>query len=78
MSKHQDTPIREATRGGRPEEIGDDQTNNSLTLARYYLTNQEIWILENYSERIAERIPNNALIIELGSGYCALTHHASS
>ncbi len=39
-------------------------------LDEYYLTNQEIWILENYADRIAERIPDNALIVELGSG-CA-------
>ena len=38
-------------------------------LDEYYLTNQEIWVLENYADRIAERIPNDALIVELGSGY---------
>lgn len=37
-------------------------------LDEYYLTNQEIWMLEHYADRIAERIPNDALIVELGSG----------
>lgn len=41
-------------------------------LDEYYLTNQEIWILEQYADRIAERIPEDALIVELGSG-CDLT-----
>ena len=44
-------------------------------LDEYYLTNQEIWILENYADRIAERIPNDSLIVELGSG-CAPTQRS--
>lgn len=46
-------------------------------LDEYYLTNQEIWMLQNYADRIAERIPNDALIVELGSGY-VLTHYLLS
>lgn len=37
-------------------------------LDQYYLTEQEIYVLEKYADRIAERIPNDALIVELGSG----------
>lgn len=38
-------------------------------LDQYYLTGQEIYVLEKYADRIAERIPDNAMVIELGSGY---------
>lgn len=38
-------------------------------LDQYYLTEQEIYVLERYADRIAERIPNDALVVELGSGY---------
>lgn len=41
-------------------------------LDQYYLTNQEIFILEKYADRIAERIPDDSLIVELGSG-CVYT-----
>lgn len=37
-------------------------------LEQYYLTDQEIYVLEKYAERIAERIPSGAMIVELGSG----------
>ena len=37
-------------------------------LDEYYLTNQEIWMLERYADRIAERIPADTLMLELGSG----------
>lgn len=37
-------------------------------LEEYYLTGEEIEVLEKHADRIAERIPNNALIVELGSG----------
>ena len=37
-------------------------------LDQYYLTGQEIHILEKYAEQIAERIPDGAQIVELGSG----------
>lgn len=40
-------------------------------LDQYYLTGQEIELLEQYAERIAERIPNGSMVVELGSGYVA-------
>ncbi len=38
-------------------------------LDEYYLTEAEIAILEQHGDSIADRIPNGALIVELGSGY---------
>lgn len=38
-------------------------------LDEYYLTGQEIAVLERHAERIAERIPPDAILLELGSGY---------
>ncbi|EME40669.1 hypothetical protein DOTSEDRAFT_74272 [Dothistroma septosporum NZE10] len=37
-------------------------------LDQYYLTGQEIYVLERYADRIAERIPDGAMVVELGSG----------
>lgn len=37
-------------------------------LEQYYLTGQEIYVLEKYAEQIAERIPSGAMVVELGSG----------
>lgn len=37
-------------------------------LEQYYLTGEEIDVLEKYAERIAERIPSGAMVVELGSG----------
>ncbi|XHG04482.1 hypothetical protein AWENTII_007749 [Aspergillus wentii] len=37
-------------------------------LDEYYLTNAEIEVLENNARRLVERIPNNAQLLELGSG----------
>jgi hypothetical protein len=37
-------------------------------LDEYYLTNAEIEVLEQYSDRIAERISGGSIIVELGSG----------
>ena len=37
-------------------------------LDEYYLTEEEIALLEKYANRIAERIPNGCNIVELGSG----------
>lgn len=34
----------------------------------YYLTNAEIEVLSTYADEIASRVPNGALLIELGSG----------
>ena len=38
-------------------------------LDQYYLTEEEIHVLGKYADSIAERIPNDALVVELGSGY---------
>lgn len=35
----------------------------------YYLTNAEIEVLQNHSKKIVERVPENAQLLELGSGY---------
>ena len=43
-------------------------------LDEYYLTGEEIAILTENAGRIADRIPNGCLVVELGSGY-AFTHH---
>ncbi|KAJ6069185.1 hypothetical protein N7499_011072 [Penicillium canescens] len=37
-------------------------------LDEYYLTNTEIEVLTNHAKRIVERIPDNAQLVELGSG----------
>lgn len=37
-------------------------------LDEYYLTNAEIEVLEAHAKDIVERIPNNAQLLELGSG----------
>lgn len=37
-------------------------------LDEYYLTGDEIEVLERYAARIAERIPEGAMVVELGSG----------
>ena len=37
-------------------------------LDEYYLTGEEITVLGKYADRIAERIPDEALVVELGSG----------
>ena len=38
-------------------------------LDEYYLTGQEIQVLEKYADRIAEEIPHDSVVVELGSGY---------
>lgn len=38
-------------------------------LDEYYLTNAEIEVLQTHAKRIAERVPHNAQLLELGSGY---------
>lgn len=38
-------------------------------LDQYYLTGQEIHVLGKYADRIAEKIPSGAMVVELGSGY---------
>lgn len=42
-------------------------------LDEYYLTNAEIEVLTTQARRIVERIPNDAQLLELGSGYVALS-----
>ena len=37
-------------------------------LEEYYPTNAEIEVLETHSRRLAEKIPSNAQLLELGSG----------
>lgn len=41
-------------------------------LDEYYLTNAEIEVLENNARGLVERIPNNAQLLELGSGCVVL------
>jgi uncharacterized SAM-dependent methyltransferase len=38
-------------------------------LPEYYLTNQEINVLQKYAASIAERIKPSSMLVELGSGY---------
>lgn len=42
-------------------------------LKEYYPTNTEIEVLKTHAQRIVERIPENAQLVELGSGYVTLT-----
>ena len=37
-------------------------------LDEYYLTEQEIALLEKYANHIADQIPDGAMVVELGSG----------
>jgi uncharacterized SAM-dependent methyltransferase len=37
-------------------------------LDEYYLTSQEIEVLQQHAKSIAERIPEGAMVVELGSG----------
>lgn len=41
-------------------------------LDEYYLTNAEIEVLTTHAKRIVERIPDNAQLVELGSGSVVL------
>lgn len=41
-------------------------------LDEYYLTNAEIETLETHAGEIVARFPNNARLVELGSGYESL------
>ena len=38
----------------------------------YYLTNEEIALLEKYKYQIAKNIPSGSMLVELGSGYVPL------
>jgi len=43
-------------------------------LDEYYLTGEELSVLHRHAASIAECIPDNAMIVELGSGYASLKH----
>ena len=51
------------------DELGLRLFEKITYLDEYYLTGQEILVLEKYADRIAERIPNGSMVVELGSGY---------
>ena len=38
-------------------------------LDEYYLTGEELAVLERHAESIAQRIPDGSMVVELGSGY---------
>lgn len=42
-------------------------------LDEYYLTNTEIGVLTTHARRIVRRVPENAQLVELGSGSVVLT-----
>ena len=42
-------------------------------LPEYYLTNTEIALLERFASQLADHIPDGALLLELGSGYDAIS-----
>lgn len=44
-------------------------THQITYLEEYYLTNDEITVLKESASSIAEWIPEDAMVIELGSGY---------
>jgi L-histidine Nalpha-methyltransferase / hercynylcysteine S-oxide synthase len=50
------------------DEVGLKMFERITYLTEYYLTNAEIEVLATYADRIAERIPDNAIVLELGSG----------
>ena len=75
--------LKELIRKGLHPEKGEEKTLPTLLLYdnaglklfedityldQYYLTGEEIWLLEKYAERVAERIPSGAMVVELGSG----------
>lgn len=43
-------------------------TSQITYLDEYYLTNQEIKLLETHSREIAKTIPDGSIVVELGSG----------
>lgn len=79
-------PLDESIRSGLQVPAGAEKTLPTLLLyneeglklferitflEEYYLTGQEIKVLEKYADRIADRIASreNTMIVELGSGY---------
>lgn len=51
------------------DEIGLQIFEDITYLDEYYLTNDEIDVLESYGDQIAERIQPGSVVVELGSGY---------
>ena len=51
------------------DDIGLQLFEKITYLEEYYLTNAEIEALEEYADRIAERIAPGSMVVELGSGY---------
>lgn len=51
------------------DDIGLQLFEKITYLEEYYLTNAEIEALEEYSDRIVERIAPGSMVVELGSGY---------
>jgi hypothetical protein len=46
-------------------------------LDEYYLTNAEIEVLSTHAKAIAEQLPHNAQLVELGSGFVFLAPEAA-
>jgi uncharacterized SAM-dependent methyltransferase len=82
-TKHAESTMIDDIKTGLRPEVGNAKTLPTLLLYdvnglqlfekitylhEYYLTNSEIEVLEKYAGQIAERIPSNAVILELGSG----------
>jgi hypothetical protein len=79
--------LKKLIKDGLKPQDGDEKTlptlllydNNGLKLfeditylEEYYLTGQEIAVLEKHAGSMAERIPQDAILVELGSGYGVL------
>lgn len=75
--------LKQEIKAGLNAEDGEDKTLPTLLLyddkglklfekitylEQYYLTGQEIQVLTEHADKIADRIPNGALVVELGSG----------
>jgi uncharacterized SAM-dependent methyltransferase len=74
--------LADIKKGLRPEDGGEKQLPTLLLYDEnglrkfeqitycdeYYLTNAEIEVLETYAGQMAERIPSDSIVVELGSG----------
>lgn len=50
-------------------------TKTQITyLEEYYLTNDEIEVLEMHAADLVAQIPSGAMVIELGSGFVSSSH----
>jgi len=47
-------------------------------LQEYYLTGEEIAVLDRHADNIAERVPNQSMLVELGSGYAYIHYRQVS